>query len=851
MPLESIPNHFARAVAQFGERPAVSGTEAEWSYAELDRRAQFIAANILARLGNDANPVALLMDHDAPLISAILGVLKAGRMYLCLDPFHPPELISAMLASAGAKLLLTDPANASLANSVSTGQAEVFAIPEIFSTELPESSKQMVSGVDGAWLMFTSGSMGAPKGVWQNHAGMVQEAELYAELTGLVPADRVALLSACGLSAAGATLFATLFQGATLCPFQVRSQGSGRLAEWLHRQRITIFHTVPTIFRQLARAADATQALETIRIIRLGGEPVFRGDVDLYRRLCTDGCQFMQSYSSTETGIITALAMNKQTVLESARVPVGQAVRGVEISLVDENNQPVQHGGEGRIAVRSARLRQGYWRQPELSAERFLPDDRQGDSRIFISNDIGTILPDGALLHLGRADQLVKISGQRVDLSEVESAVLATELAREAVVVALEDEAGGRRLAAFVVPYANADASPPHFRQRLQNRLPGHMIPNDFVLLEQLPQTPAGKIDRRALKLPPKPAAGTGFGRKERPRDFVDTRLARIWETVLGHAPVRRTEDFFELGGTSLQSVEVLLQIEELFGVSLPPSTLVEYNTIEKLAARLVDKAVIPSASPLVTLRAGSGGRPLFLIHSGQGDVASYGLLTRRLPGRPIFGLQSIGLQGEGWPLSSIPVMARRYLPEILAQDPTGPYLLAGTCMGGMVAFELAQMLKRLGKPVALLALVDTLYPHYSYQSRSRWRQIYAALRTPLHQGFRMARWKIIQLLGLSRTPLGLSGFRRLVGHLNGRAVRHYQPEFYAGELTLFITAATKFSHEDPRLMMRQLAQSSRVVSIPGSRSGLFMKPAVDELARHLNHALDVAEGKTAGPVAG
>jgi acetoacetyl-CoA synthetase len=336
------------------------------------------------------------------------------------------------------------------------------------------------------------------------------------------------------------------------------------------------------------------------------------------------------------------------------------------------------------------------------------------------------------------------------------------------------------------------------------------------------------------------------LSRAQRPRDVIETRVARIWESHLNLAPIARRDDFFDLGGTSLQAVAVLGSLEELFGVALPPSTLVAHSTVEQLAGLLVDHAVIPSPGPLVQRREGAGGRPLFLIHSGQGDVASYGLLTRRLPGRPIYGLQSIGLQGESWPLMSVPAMARRYLPEIIAKDPTGPYLIAGTCMGGMVALELAQILVQQGKKIGLLGLLDSQFP----QSKSRlqpWpKRIYLSLRTPVHDARRSLRWKIIRAAGLGRNRRLLPAYRRFVVHLNSRANQSYRPAFYPGEITLFLTVGTRFTHEDPRLMVRQFAQSTHMVAIPGERPGLFMKPAVDELARQLQTCLESAEKKNA-----
>ena len=839
---ESIPTGFARAAAQFAGRIAVSAPGGQWTYAELDRRSRFFAAEILERLGENSEPVALLMEHAAPLIAAIFGVLKANKIYLALDPNHPAEQLAAMLASSGANLLLADKSNLPLANSFASGQLKIMQVAGNFSGDLPRINFPGISAEAGAWLMFTSGSTSAPKGVWQNHRGIMHEAEIYAELAGITPEDRVSLLTSCGLSASGATLFAALLSGATLCPFHVRSQGVERLADWLRSERITIFHSVPTIFRHLARATNGKNSFGSVRLVRLGGEPVLRGDVEIFRQQCPDNCRLVQSLSSTETGIISTFTMDKHTVLQNQRVPSGHAVRGVEIFLVDEKNQPVQNGGEGKIAVRSARLRQGYWRQPELTAEKFLPDGRDPNVRIFISNDVGRFLPDGSLEYLGRADQLVKIRGQRVDLSEVEAALLATELVKEVVVTARADESGEKRLAAYVVPRAGASASAQNFRRELYTQLPEYMIPQDIVALEKLPWTAAGKIDRQAL--PPPPENRPPARRGSEPRDLVESQLARIWQSVLGLPRIDRHDDFFDLGGTSIQSAEVLARIEESFGAALSPSTLVEHSTIERLAGLIAGYVVIPSPRPLVPLRAADAGRPLFLIHSGQGDVASYGLLARRLPGRPIYGLQSVGLQGESWPLMSISAMARRYLPDIIASDPAGPYLLGATCMGGMVAFELAHMLVRQGRKVGLLALFDVPYPLPKWQHHDWIERLYGPIRDPVRDAFRMLRWSIIRAGGLGHNPHRLPAYRRFVAHMNSRANRSYKPEFFPGAMTLFITAESKSPREDLRLVMRRYAQDARVVSIPGHRSGLFVRPAVDELARQLQNALELAEGK-------
>jgi len=843
-PVASIPGRFAAVVARHAGRIAISTPDTQWTYAELDQRSTALATGILDRLGDATGPVALLMEHDAPLLAAILGVLKAGKMYLALDPANPAERSAAMLADAGAELLLTDPGHAAPASSLASGRLRVWEVADV---PAPASTRQTPPDVlpdANAWLMYTSGSTGAPKGVWLNHCGIVFRTEAYSELINIAPDDRLSLLASCGLGTSATPLFGALLNGAAVCPFHVRSQGVERLADWLRRQRVTIYQSVPTVFRHLARAAGHQRVFEDLRLIRLDGEPVSRGDFEICRQHSTAGCRRMHALSSTETGLICAWLFDHQTALPDGRVPVGRPVRGVEVSLLDGQGRPVKAGDEGRIVVRSRHLSRGYWRNPEATEEKFRAYDQDPLYRVFVTSDLGRFLPDGALEHLGRTDQMVKIRGQRVDLGEVEAALRAVPSVQEAAVVAQEDFSGERRLVAYVVPRAGADGSPPVCRRELREQLlPEHMVPNSFVTLAQLPQTPGGKIDRQAL--PPPPDRNKSRSRRSaRPRDVVETSVARIWESVLGVSPIGRHDDFFDLGGTSIQSARVLAQIEEAFGASLPPSILTEHGTVEKLAALIAGHVVIPSPGPLVVLRAAAAGRPLFLIHSGQGDVASYGLLVRRLPGRPIYGLQSVGLQGESWPLMSVSAMARRYLPEIIARDPTGPYLLGATCMGGMVALELVQMLRRQGRDVGLVALFDVPCPQSRWRHPDRTERLWGPLRDPVRNALRRLRWFFVRAAGWGRHARGLPAYRRFVAHMNSRAYRACRPAFYPGALTLFLTADTKYPGGDTRLVMRQHARETRIITVPGNRSGLFVRPAVDELARQLQNCLELADRK-------
>lgn len=833
---QSIPALFAQVAARHGSRLALGSGAWQPTYAELNSAANRFAHQLIARGGATGGRAAMLMSHDTPLFAATLGALKAGQGIVVLNSTDPPTRLAEVLDDAQPGFIITDRANHALAARLAQPAHCVLCFEETASG--PDRNPTLDIAPDAlAFLLYTSGSTGRPKGVVQTHRNIIHNVFRLTRGMELGAADRIVLLASLSGGQGLATTWCALLNGAALCPFAAVERGVVGLAEWLNERRITVFVSSASVFRHFLGTLDAAARLPSVRLVRLASEPATTADFEAFQKHFPDNCILFSTLSSSETGNITQHRLNKRDAPAPGRLPVGWAAAGMELRLVDEQGLEVRAGDIGEIVVRSRYLSPGYWRNEALTAKRFVAVAGADGLREFRSGDRGRRLPDGALLFMGRSDNQVKIHGYRVELSEVEEALARQPGVEGAVVCARTGVNNAVQLIAYVVARNGQPRDAEPLRRELRRSLPGYMVPAAFVFLTQFPLTPHGKIDRNALPSPPGPAARSQAALK--PRDVVERSVARIFESVLGLPSVGRRDDFFDLGGTSLQSVEVVAAIEETFNVALSPAALIEHSTVEKLAPLLAEHAVIPSRRPLVTLREDGGGRPLFLIHSGQGDVVTYGLLVRKLRARPVYGLQAVGVQGESWPLMDIPAMAERYLPEILEKDPTGPYLLAGTCMGGMVAFELAQRLVRLGRTVGLLALMDVPASPWSGR-RPLWHE---ALLDPLRDALRRLCWAGVWAGATKPTSRQLPAYRRFVAGMTGRANRRYRPAFYPGVLTLLLTAETDFPHGDRRKVMAQHARETRTLMLSGSRPELFVRPSVDELARQLQVCLDQADG--------
>ncbi len=540
-----------------------------------------------------------------------------------------------------------------------------------------------------------------------SHRGLLAQAARHTNTLRICPEDRVSVMGSMSASQAHTQIYASLLNGAAVFPWDLKEDGLAELTSWLGREAITYHRSSASIFRHWAERLGSGDVLPALRLVGVGSEPVYRPDFELYRRGFAPSCLFLNALSTTETGTIAMNVLDRDSPLDGRMVPVGYAVDDADVLLLDETGAEVADGDAGELAVRSANLAVGYWRQEELTRSRFRPGTGHGAGSTFLVGDVARRGPDGALVHLGRGDLQVKIHGHRVELSEIEAALREHDAVKEAVVVDRDDQHGQRRLVAYLVAKGEA---PPRgaLRAALKEQLPHYMIPHAFQFLDALPLAASGKVDRRAL--PAFAPASLPHPATAEPRGMLGAQICSIWEDLLGATGIGQDDDFLEVGGDSLLAIEMLARIEEVCGRTLAPSRLLEGAvTIERLVQMLLDDQRGSWGEPIVALQPAGSRPPLFFLH---GDFEHGGLychsLTRALgPDQPFYSVTPHGLDGGPLPWS-IEAMAADRLAAIRAVQPAGPYRLGGFCNGGVIAFEMARMLERAGESVDALLLVDS-----------------------------------------------------------------------------------------------------------------------------------------------
>lgn len=706
---QSISRRFEQIAARWPEQIAVETSTETLTYHALNQTANCLARTIISRRGEGEEPVGLLASHDSKIIIAMLAVLKAGKTCVPIDPDFSAVGVRSVLEDTEARLVVTDDSYRNLLQHSADSSVSLINLSDAVSSDAAVDLDLPASPGAPAWILYTSGSTGQPKGVVHTHRTILNEIRRQTAAFHICSSDRLSFIAPINVIGGVREMLLPLLNGATLCAFDIRGESLGELSNWFNRKKITVSRFVPSVFRALVDSLGPAETVSSLRLIFVGGELVKERDLELYREYFPDECLFVHVLGSTETGIFRHHFIAKDTPLKGGDIPLGYEVDDVKTLLFDDARREVAAGQVGEIAVSSRYLPLGYWRRPDLTDERFLQDPTGGDARIYLTGDLGRFLADGSLVYLGRKDFMVKVRGYRVEPGEIEKHILDHAAIKEAVVIAAPDQNGEPHLIAYVVSREKPLPTTSDLRGFLEDRIPEYAVPSVFVFLEALPLGPNGKVDRKALPAPDhlRPELNSKYTSAQ---DSVQEKLVQIWESVLGIQSIGIEDNFFDLGGNSLFAVKLFSQIEKAFRLRLQlrPATLSLAPTVAQLATLLRQEQRSKSWSSLMPIQPNGSRIPFFLVH---GEFSNAFLPAYLGSDQPFYGLEHQSQDGKPALHTRVETIAMHYLEEIQMVQPHGPYFLGGYSFGGTVAFEIAQQLKKQGEEVRCLIILDSGFP--------------------------------------------------------------------------------------------------------------------------------------------
>lgn len=747
---------FKAQVDTYPAKIAITDAQETVSYAELWQRVESCAVALQGQGAGPGTLIGVSMHRGAAMVTALLAVLRTGAGYVPLDPYFPRGRLQAMLEESTPLLTITDRPGDEIFSTLKTA-----TLNELKNTGALAPMNGSPS--DPMYVIFTSGSTGKPKGVEVNYGAVENFLTSMQQTPGMTAEDCLLAVTTLSFDIAVLELYLPLISGAKLVIADVAQTMDGaELAQLMRLHKVSVMQATPATWRLLLASGWAGKA--DLRIL-CGGEAL---TTDLAEALCGIVKEVWNMYGPTETTVWSSC----KRVPAKQKISIGKPIAATQFYALDEQKRPVAAGEVGELHIGGAGLATGYFRRPDLTQERFISHPL---GRLYATGDLARELSNGEWECLGRIDTQVKIRGYRIELEEIEVQIRKFPGVEAAVVACQEFGQKDTRLVAHVVGAVDFTA----LAMALKQSLPTYMVPSHYTRISKVPLTANGKVDRKSLV----------------PFKMIDTAivsgpdLAQIWQRTLGLAQVKDTDNFFEAGGNSLLAVSLITEVNKVFSLNLGLAALIQNPVFADFK-----KLTIPQVLPTTTLRSlvpislSGSGTPLFCFHGVGGNVMNYVTLIPAVKDqRPLYGVQSRGLDGKEPFIETIEEMARAYASEIRQIQPRGPYLLAGGSMGGTVAFEVAQQLIAQGESIQNIIMFDTFGPDVVIKTpdpadSSIVRRLKQSLLYRL-KTLAISVRKALLALNLKKVPLDIVLFD--LEEANYRALRLYRPKTYTGDICI------------------------------------------------------------------
>lgn len=855
-PLHQI---ISETATQYPNNIALKFNNQELTYKQLNQKANQMAAVLIENGVKPTDKVAISLDRSAELVIGLLAIIKAGATYVPLDPIFPINRINYMLEDSAAVVLLTSRAYKGqyVSNAKEIILEDILPALNNYSTADPDV---VVKGEDLIYILYTSGSTGQPKGVQIKHHNVVNFLYSMQKQPGLTAADKLLAVTTISFDIAGLELWLPLITGAQIILADAATAKDGNaLLGIIKKDKITVMQATPYTWRIMLEAGWDKERVKVI----CGGEAL---PMDLAQRILDKATSLWNVYGPTETTIWSTL---KEITADDGFISIGKPIDNTAIYILDPFQNMLSPGVAGEIYIAGEGVAKGYLNQAELTAEKFVSDpfsDEPG-AKMYRTGDLGTFTPEGDLMYISRIDAQVKIRGYRIETGEIEFNLAKEEAIKQAVVIARADNNGVDKLVAYIVLKEGVPADGDNielihqWRNNLRTSVPDYMVPDNFIVIDAMPMTPNGKVDKKALAAQEIETVQTV--QYVAPRTDVEKMVADIWTEFLGVEQVGIHDNFFELGGHSLIAVQVMARIEKDTGKRLPLAILFENSTVEKLSLMLEMDGKSITWDSLVPIKPTGSKIPIYIVHGAGLNVLLFNTLAKHMDAdQPVYGLQAKGLNGVDEPLNRMEDIAAHYISAIRAQNPDGPYALAGFSFGGIIAYEMARQLEALNKEVRMLAMFDTYAyrtPHYDpwlvknvkrgmYFGRKVWhamlfkdgfKKTIITRAKALERGAVRLLWKL--KFGTEQKQTGFFGYSHKIDEMNNVAQKHYRIQPYDIAIELFRAETRSFYLDDYVYMgwKPYALKGVNIHNIPGEHNTIFKEPNDKQFAAILQDCLD------------